>query len=363
MGITPKYNIRFADDWVILTSTENEAQRLKAKLSKYFKYRLKLELSEEKTKVTDMRATGVEFLSFVMKAEKPRKTPGDDRQNLVGKPYPNMKKLTVKIKNLCKEIRAIRTYKTENCRIAQIEYINSVIMGISEYIKIGISSHAFHSIDRRVNNSCLSVWKRLYPKSYNKMQIRLKNLSNLPHRHEGYESKTFAIKHQKMWIGVTMAFLTHVKYEQKPFNQKMTPYTLEGRRIYVNYRSKNKPLPKDRPPIYTPDDLKIAVYRKTKQNFEYFMNREYAFNRDKGVCRCCKISLWNTVFKNCHHVDNTLPIDKVNKVANLAWVCPDCHKMIHNSPIPEIINPKIVKKIFNFREKLIKAKSVSTLKP
>lgn len=253
-------------------------------------------------------------------------------------------------------------YETESGRIAQIEYINSVIMGISEYIKIGISAHAFHSIDRRVNNSCFSVWKRLYPKSYNKMQIRLKNLSNLPHRHEGYESKTFAIKQNNMWIGITMAFLTHIKYETKPFNQKMTPYTKEGRRIYVNYRSKNKPLPKDRPPIYTSDDLKLSVYSKTKINFEYFINREYAFNRDKGACRCCKVSLWNTDFRNCHHVNNMLPIDKVNKVPNLAWVCPDCHKMIHNSPIPETLNPKTVKKINNFREKLVKAKSVSTNK-
>ena len=363
MGVTPKYNIRFADDWVILTSTKHEAEKLKKKLSKYFKHRLKLELSDEKTKITDMRTDGIEFLGFVIKAEKPRKTPGNNRQNLVGKPYPNMKKLSVKIKNLCKEIRAIRTYNTENCRIAQMEYVNSVIMGISEYIKIGISSHAFHVIDRRVNNSCLSTWKRMYPKAYNKMQIRLKYLSNMPQRHEGYESKTFAIKHQNMWFGITKAFLTHIKYESKPFNQKMTPFTFEGRRIYENYRKNNKPLPKDRPPIYTANDLKLAVYNKARANFEYFMNREYAFNRDKGYCRCCKVSLWNTEFRNCHHVNGSLPIEQVNKVPNLAWVCPDCHKMIHNSPIPENLNPKIVKKIQNFRDKYYKAKSVSIIKP
>ena len=299
-----------------------------------------------------------------IKSNKGSKTAGVDKIKMDR--YLQMPKeevIRLKIKNLCKEIRDIKMYKTENCRIAQIEYINSVIIGISEYIKIGISANAFHSIDRRVNNSCFSVWKRLYPKSYNEMQIRLKNLSNLPHRHEGYESKTFAIKHQEMWIGVTMAFLTHVKYETKPFNQKMTPYTEEGKKIYINYRGKNKLLPKDRLPIYTSSDIKLAIYSKTKMNFEYFMNREYAFNRDKGLCRCCKISLWNTEFKNCHHVDNTLPLEKINKVTNLAWVCPDCHKMIHNTPIPENLNPKTVKKIQNFREKLSKAKSVSTLKP
>ncbi len=361
-GVTPKYNIRYADDWVILTSKQKEAIKLKSKLTKYFKYRLKLELSEEKTKITDLRTTGIEFLGFVIKAEKPRQTPGDKRTNLVGKPYPNMKKLTIKVKNLCKEIRKIKMYEKENLRIAQIEYINSIIMGIADYIKIGISSQAFQSIDRRVNNSCFSVWKRLYPKSYNQMQIRLKNLSNLPHRHEGYDSKTFAIKQNGIWIGITLAFITHVKYELKPYNQKMTPFTAEGRRIYVNYRNKNKPLPKDRPPIYTSKDLELAIYSKTKYNFEYFMNREYAFNRDKGVCRCCKKPLWDTKYKNCHHVNNKLPLEKINKVINLAWVCEDCHKMIHNTQIPENLERKIVNKINNFRDKLVKAKSVSTNK-
>lgn len=356
-GITPKYNFRYADDWVILTSSKKEAERLKRELSKYFKYKLKLELSEEKTKITDMRTDGIHFLGFVIKAEKPRRTPADKeiKEHFVGKPYPDMKRSSKKIQNLCKEIRDIRNYSAVNSRIAQIQYINSVIMGIAEYIKIGISSHAFHVIDRRVNNSALSTWKRMYPDKYNEWQIPLKDLSNLPHRHEGYISKTFAIPYEDMWIGITMAFITHVRYEAKPFNQKMTPYTPEGRKIYVNYRNKNKPLPKDRPSINTSDDLRMAVYAENKMNFEYFMNREYAFNRDKGKCRCCKTPLYENPTANCHHVDNKLPIDKINKVNNLAWVCRSCHLMIHGSEIPESLDTKVVKKIEKFREKLKQA--------
>ena len=69
-GVTPKYNFRFADDWVILTSTEQEAYRLKRMLTKYFKSKLKLELSQEKTFVTDLRTEGIHFLGFVVKAER-----------------------------------------------------------------------------------------------------------------------------------------------------------------------------------------------------------------------------------------------------------------------------------------------------
>ena len=127
LGVNPKYNFRYADDWVILTSTKQEADRLKAELTKYFMYKMKLELSQEKTKVTDLKTEGIHFLGFIIKAEKSRKTPENNKQHLVGKPYPDMDRLTKKVKNLCAEIRDIRNYSAINSRIAQIQYINSVI--------------------------------------------------------------------------------------------------------------------------------------------------------------------------------------------------------------------------------------------
>ena len=80
-----------------------------------------------------------------------------------------------------------------NVQAAQIQYVNSVIMGMAQYLQTSICSHAYHAIDRRVNNAALTVWKKLYPKRYNSMQVPLKVLCNLPDRHKGYDSKTFAV--------------------------------------------------------------------------------------------------------------------------------------------------------------------------
>lgn len=278
-GITPKYNFRYADDWVILTSTEQEAFRLKRELTKYFKYRMKLELSQEKTYVTDIRKEGIHFLGFIVKAERKRKTPDPSTwsEHLVGKPLPDMVKLAKKIDNLQNEIRKIELCTQPHTQAAHIQYVNSIIMGLAQYLQPSICSHAFHAIDRRVNNTALAVWKNRFPKQYNQMQVPLKELCYLPHRHEGYASKTFAIKIEGKWFGLTMAFITHSKHESKPFDQKMTPYTAEGRRRYVHYRSKHKPLPYDRPSINTPNDILLSHYAQGKgwkANFEYFMNRE-----------------------------------------------------------------------------------------
>lgn len=349
-GVLPKYNIRFADDWVILTTTEQEAYRLKKELSKYFRYRLKLEVSAEKTVVTNMTTDAVKFLGFCIRVEPNKK----GKRKMVAKPYPDYIKLGKKIKNLRAAIREIKNYRMLNCRVAQIEYVNSVIMGIAEYIKSAVSSHAYNMIDYRVNNMVFATWKRMYPQSYMQMKVELRQLSNLPARHEGHETKTFAIKYQGKWVGITYAFLTHVQYEKKPFNQKMTPYTAEGRLLYQKYRSSQKPLARDRPALYSPDKLKMSAYKK-RYNFEYCMNREYAFNRDKMVCRCCKRPLLFTEQRECHHVDPSLPLDQLNKVPNLAWVCTECHKLIHGKEIPQNTDRKVRRKILAFREKLMES--------
>lgn len=356
-GITPKYNYRFADDWVILTSTQAEALRLKRQLTKYFRYRMKLDLSQEKTYVTDLRTDGIHFLGFVVKAERKRKTPDPATwsETLVGKPFPDMNRLTKKICNLSKEVRRIGLFTQPNTQAAQIQYVNSIIMGLAQYLQPSICSAAYHAIDRRVNNTALAVWKNLFPKRYNQMQVPLQTLCNLPHRYEGYKSKTFAIEIEGKWFGITCAFITHAKYETRPFNQHMTPYTEEGRRIYVSYRTKHKPLPCDRPSINTPEDILLSAYARGKgwkANFEYFMNREYAYNRDKGKCKCCGRYFSDNLPKHCHHVNNELPVEKINKVSNLAWLCVPCHRMVHNSPIYPGTDQKTIRKIEQYKQKL-----------
>ena len=50
-----KYLIRYADDWIILTESKNEANKLLYQCKKFFKHRLSLELSDDKTMITDLR--------------------------------------------------------------------------------------------------------------------------------------------------------------------------------------------------------------------------------------------------------------------------------------------------------------------
>ena len=72
-------------------------------------------------------------------------------------------------------------YTQSNTQAAQIQYVNSVIMGLAQYLQPSICSHAYHAIDRRVNNTALAVWKNLFPETVQPNAGSVKELSNLPH--------------------------------------------------------------------------------------------------------------------------------------------------------------------------------------
>jgi hypothetical protein len=74
-GVVPKYLIRYCDDWLIMTTMLNEATRILKYLQKYYKYRLKLNLSKEKTLITNLKENRVKFLGYELLAAQPRARP------------------------------------------------------------------------------------------------------------------------------------------------------------------------------------------------------------------------------------------------------------------------------------------------
>lgn len=98
-GVRPKYLVRYADDWVILTNSEQEAHRFLHWLQKYFTHRLKIELSEEKTVITDMRQAPVNFLGFSFKVRQTAYQPDKPRRE-IAMSYPNPQKLQKAIRKL-----------------------------------------------------------------------------------------------------------------------------------------------------------------------------------------------------------------------------------------------------------------------
>ncbi len=52
-NLKPAYFIRYADDWVLITDTKENAIKWRNRIAKYLETNLKLKLSDEKTLITD----------------------------------------------------------------------------------------------------------------------------------------------------------------------------------------------------------------------------------------------------------------------------------------------------------------------
>lgn len=352
-GHEPTYLVRYADDWVILTTSKENAERLLRKASKYLKHCLKLDLSAEKTLITDMRIRPVTFLSYDMRY-------GVTKEGkLAPLLYPNMKAVTKAIQEASAIIKKMRYSPDEAWLATNIERANEVLVGISNYFNKGISKKVLSKIDHRLFWTLFRAFKSYY--RYHKNTTVMKEhyvsmnlLGNRIPRHMKYGGKTLAVKIDGIWIGLTHCDITPVKYSRN-FNQAMTPYTENGRITYAKMVEQTPLL--CRPAIYKADDLFQAHqgFNRKMCNFEFYMNRDYAYNRDRGKCKACGCYLYGTN-PQCHHINPSLPLNQVNKVKNLASLCPTCHALVHNNQVVEG-KPKQVQKIEMFREIYAKAKA------
>ncbi len=130
----------------------------------------------------------------------------------------------------------------------------------------------------------------------------------------------------------------------------MTPYSEEGRKLYIIEKKGTKQSPLACSPIYEDVEL-FKCDERSLNNFEYYMNREYAYNRDKGRCKICGDNLKSN-YRHCQRIDGTLSHDKINKVSNLAWFCYNCLMMVQSELEPQGINAKMKSKILKYRKKL-----------
>ena len=345
-NLKPMYLIRYADDWIILTNSKSNAEKIKYQMKGYLKDKLALELSEEKTKITNMGKKAVDFLGFKIGLRKSN----IGVQGYVNYSKPDIKRLERKLDNLVKEIRYLKVQKTKEEGIRQITEINSIIRGITNYYNCAtMVNKVMHKYSNIIKYKC---YKKLKRANLNPEWVEANKSDNLRKVHENYTTKLPTIKHKGLNIAITD--LSFVRWEQTAMkNQAETPYTTEGRELYKKRTNKKRTNPRVGLELNTEYLKWLTLKNKGIYNFEYFMNREYAFNRDNWKCKCCgKMLLPEEV--HIHHVNNKLPIHKINKVVNLVTTCIWCHGQIHsaNEVDESLVTEKQLKAIKRFRNRL-----------
>jgi hypothetical protein len=332
-GYSRYYLVRYADDWVILTHSMEDARKIKEMAKQFLERNGRLELSEAKTLITDVAKEHLTFLGIETRVRPSRKGKG-----LVTYSRPAQKALNGAIQKLRKQIKRIKGTQGETSIIQEVLRYNSMAIGIGNYWAM---ASAVCQCGSKVDNTLWYTLEKTFseitgskPGEYQKRRIATEKTNNLPIRHKGHKTQVFYLEEGGCIIGLTKLGLSTYEAPQ-PKIPRETPYTQEGRGIWQGRTEKKLRL--TRPDIITMlDDLTLRSTgsrqgnpSEEKYNFEYYMNRGYTLNRDKCRCKVCTTPLLSGNL-HTHHKNPSLPIEQVNKVANLVSLCTRCHGLVHN---------------------------------
>jgi len=149
------HHVRYADDFKIVCSNQDEAERIFIATQKWLKEELKLDIAPEKSQITDVSADYTEFLGFKIKAIL-------KRGKWVGISYIADKAMKRIYQMLAKQIKEIGRHRDSECMHKEIAKYNAMVMGIHNYYQI--ATGVFLSLD----TISLTLLRKLYTKTKNK---------------------------------------------------------------------------------------------------------------------------------------------------------------------------------------------------
>lgn len=121
--------VRYADDFKIICATRTDAERVMTAVKDWLRTRLKLEVSEEKSKVTNVKRHYSEFLGFKIKV---RKKAGKwvDQVHMCDKEVNNAEK------KIREAVRFIQDSGTDKEQFQRIAAYNSLVIGLHNYYRM-----------------------------------------------------------------------------------------------------------------------------------------------------------------------------------------------------------------------------------
>ena len=295
------YIVRYADDFKIFCRKRSDADKIFIAVKKWLKVRLKLDISEEKSRVVNLKKKKSEFLGFELKAVK-------KKNKFVVQSHISQKAIKRISKSLKGQIKKIRNTKDSRARVMEVDYYDTMVVGIHNYYKYATC----------VSCDCGEIQHRLHIFIFN----RLKQLIRKP----GVIHKKYIAEHyskSKMTIFINGYPMIPIGYVQTKFPKykkaKICKYTPEGREEI------HKTLKFDES-VMTVIHLLAKSY-PIGRSIEYMDNRVSLYAAQYGKCAVTGEILWIDEI-HCHHKK---PVSQggTDEYKNLIIVREDVHKLIH----------------------------------
>jgi len=287
--------VRYADDFVIICDTEQEAIHIKKRIAEFLKNNIGLELSEEKTRITHT-SEGFDFLGFNIRkyTEKSKNSKYHEVGKLLIKPQKE------KVIDFLRRIQTVldknKTAKTETV----IRLLNPMLQGFAMYYRFAVSKRTFSYIQN-------ALWEKLW------------RWAKRRHPRKGRRwiaSKYFTIKEKRKWVfkaetgdeilcieGIPIVRFKKIKSSMRVHAVDLQTRKYWEKREYTNALSQ----------IYS---IKV----------------EKLYKKQKGICPCCgNIITKNEIEQKMVHTHHMLPRSEggTEKLNNLTLLHLSCHKKAH----------------------------------
>ncbi len=292
--------VRYADDFKIFCRNRQTADKIFIAVKMWLKDRLKLEISDEKSKVVNLKKQYSDFLGFKMKVIK-------KGNKYVACSHMSDKALKIETEKLLNQLEYVKNPQGAKYEATAINTYNSMVIGIHNYYRIAtcISLDCI-KIQRRIDSKLKNFGKRVkkegeiinkYIKENYGKSKQIRYIMNLPICPIGY-IKTKNALHQKGTI---------------------CKYTEIGRQeIHKNLKFN--------------DDV-IAVMHMlsktmiTNRSIEYMDNRISVYAAQYGRCAVTGKVLWIDEI-HCHH-KTPRNAGGTDEYKNLVILHKDVHTLIH----------------------------------
>ena len=128
-GLKEMFIVRYADDFRIFCRTKKAAERTKIAVTQWLAERLKLEVSQEKTRIVNVKRHYSNFLGFKMKVH-----PKGEKQVVMS--YIADKNLLHKRRKLVEQAKRIAKPRKSYGEAGEIQLYNSMVTGMQNYYQI-----------------------------------------------------------------------------------------------------------------------------------------------------------------------------------------------------------------------------------
>lgn len=299
------YIVRYADDFKLFCRKRSDAEKVFIATKQWLKERLRLDISEEKSKIINLKRHYSEFLGFELKAIRKRK-------GYVVKSHMTAKAIAKEKDKLIAQVKQIAHTQDRDDEAKEIALYNATVIGIHNYYRYAtmIASDC-EQIHRNVSNV---MKNRLHGRLTKKGQIN-----------EVYIREHYGQSKQIRFISSkTVVPVGYIKTKTPLFKKKkVCKYTPEGREeIHKNLK------------INTAVMLMLMRIKEPRRSIEYMDNRISLYAAQHGKCAVTGKELWIDEI-HCHH---KVPLRKggTDRYDNLILLHDNVHKLIHATTLETI---------------------------